>query len=111
MKLINKRVALFTAKLTSQPWLEKKKIEQKRLSWERRNHNKHDFPFVLDTPRRSLPDGRAQLVRGSQGLEDPVALGPPLPGEGAGESFGKSGRRSGPGESSARGLRGFPGST
>lgn len=28
MKLINKRVALFTAKLTSQPWLEKKKTKQ-----------------------------------------------------------------------------------
>lgn len=28
MKLINKRVALFTAKLASQPWLEKKKTNQ-----------------------------------------------------------------------------------
>lgn len=55
------------------------------------------FPYDLDTPSRSLPDGRAQLIRGSEGLEDPVALGPPLPGEGAGESFGKGGRRSGPG--------------
>lgn len=38
---------------------------------------------------RGLPDGRAQFVGGSQGFEDAVGLRPPLPGEGAGEAFGK----------------------